>query len=163
MTKLIKLEFYPEYMDKITSFHNINESIFKNLNDIINDKSFFIENFYRVSKNTYKYIDKNNLLVQEIDSKNKQLVEMYLNEFGNNTDLLDLLDSKFNLISNSDSNSNEYTFSDDELTESFNVNKLIKLKLNNDNTAINDLFVKNPELKNAHLDDIFSSSSSRKD
>jgi hypothetical protein len=88
---------------------------------------------------------------------------MYLNEFGNNTDLLDLLDSKFNLISNSDSNSNEYTFSDDELTESFNVNKLIKLKLNNDNIAINDLFVKNPELKNAHLDDIFSSSSSKKD
>lgn len=160
MTKLIKLEFYPEYMDKITSFHKVNETIFKFLNDLTNDKSFFIENFYRVSKTIYKHIDKNNLLLQEIDSKNTELVEMYLNEFGNNTDLLDLLDSKLNLSTNSDSN--EYTFSDDDLTESFNVNKLIKLKLNNDNTAINDLFIKNPELKNAHLDDIFSSSSSSK-
>tara|TARA_B100000902_G_scaffold87487_1_gene91553 strand:- start:1711 stop:2199 length:489 start_codon:yes stop_codon:yes gene_type:complete len=160
MTKLIKIEFYPEYMDKITSFHNVNESILKLLNDLINDNSFFIENFYRVSKNIYKHIDKNNLLIQEIDSKNLELVEMYLNEFGNNTDLLDLLDSKLNLSSNSDSN--EYTFSDENLTESFNVNKLIKLKLNNDNTGINNLFIKNPELKNAHLDDIFSSSSSSK-
>jgi hypothetical protein len=46
MDKLIKLEFYPEYMDKITSFHYVNETVFNSLNELNNDKSLFFENFY---------------------------------------------------------------------------------------------------------------------
>ena len=38
MDKLIKLEFYPEYMDKITSFHYVSETVFNSLNDLKNDK-----------------------------------------------------------------------------------------------------------------------------
>jgi len=157
MDKLIKLEFYPEYMDKITSFHYVNETVFNSLNELKNDKSLFFENFYRVSKNIYKHLTNENFFIYEIEDKNINLVNSYLKEYGNNTDLLELIDTNFDINT---SDSEEYIISDEELTESLNINKLIKLKLNDDQDGINQLFINNPDLKNADVSDILSSSSS---
>lgn len=155
MDKLIKLEFYPEYMDKITSFHYVSETVFNSLNDLKNDKLLFFENFYRVSKNIYKHLTNDNFFIYEIEDKNINLVDAYFKEYGNNTDLLDLIITNFDIV---DSDSEEYIISDEDLTESLNINKLIKLKLNNDQNGINELFIKNPDLKNAYISDILSSS-----
>jgi len=157
MDKLIKLEFYPEYMDKITSFHYVNETVFNSLNELKNDKSLFFEKFYRVSKNIYKHLTNENFFIYEIEDKNINLVNSYLKEYGNNTDLLELIDTNFDINT---SDSEEYIISDEELTESLNINKLIKLKLNDDQDGINQLFINNPDLKNADVSDILSSSSS---
>ena len=149
--------FYPEYMDKITSFHYVNETVFNSLNELKNDKSLFFENFYRVSKNIYKHLTNENFFIYEIEDKNINLVNSYLKEYGNNTDLLELIDTNFDINT---SDSEEYIISDEELTESLNINKLIKLKLNDDQDGINQLFINNPDLKNADVSDILSSSSS---
>ncbi len=155
MDKLIKLEFYPEYMDKITSFHYVNETVFNLLNELKNDKLLFFENFYRVSKNIYKHLTNDNFFIYEIEDENINLVDAYLKEYGNNTDLLDLIDTNFDININY---SEEYIISDEDLTESLNINKLIKLKLNDDQDGINELFIKNPDLKYADISDILSSS-----
>jgi hypothetical protein len=152
MDKLIKLEFYSEYMDKITSFHYVNEKVFNTLNELKNDKSLFFENFYRVSKSIYKHLTNDNFFIYEVEEENVEIIDSYLKKIGNNTDLLDLINAKFDI---SASDSEEYIISDEDLTETFNINKLIKLKLNNDNKGIEDLFINNPSLKdNDELFDI---------
>ena len=54
MCNLIKIEFYPDYMDKIISFHFINDDELKLLNSIKDNKDFLIEKFYRVTKSNYR-------------------------------------------------------------------------------------------------------------
>lgn len=153
MNILIKLEFYPNYMDKIMSFHNINKSLYDKILDFKNN-GIFIENFYRVTKNSYKHLSSEKFFITEIEDKDKDTINKYLDIFGNPTDLLELikiyLDDKIS--------SENITTSDEDLLDSININNIIKLKLENNNSEINDIFIKNPHLiNNEELTDLLTS------
>lgn len=147
MTTWIQIDFYPDYMDKITSFHLIDDLTFSYLKDLKNDKDLFIENFYRVTKNCYKYLTNENLHITKLED-NVDLVSNYILNFGNNTDLLDLLKNYLNLDSEC-----EFSISDDELTESFQINDFIKYNNENNEVKINELLKQNPKLKD-ELEDV---------
>ena len=141
MTTWIQIDFYPDYMDKITSFHLIDDLTFSYLEDLLNDNDLFIENFYRVTKNCYKHLTNESLHITKLED-NVDLISNYVLNFGNNTDLLDLLKNYLNLDSES-----EFSISDDELTESFQINDFIKYNNENNEIKINELLKKNPKLK----------------
>ena len=147
MTTWIQIDFYPDYMDKITSFHLIDDLTFSYLKDLLNDNDLFIENFYRVTKNCYKHLTNKNLHITKLED-NVDLVSNYILNFGNNTDLLDLLKNYLNLDSEC-----EFSISDDELTESFQINDFIKYNNENNEVKINELLKQNPKLKD-ELEDV---------
>ena len=78
MINLIKLDFYPDLMDKITSFHLVDKETINFLNEIKNNKKFLIEKFYRVTKNNYKSLSSDNLEYTIItdDDKIKTITNM---------------------------------------------------------------------------------------
>ena len=98
MSILIKIDFYPYLMDKITSFHFVDDKTIKIIEEIKNDKNFLIEKFYRVTKSNYKNLSSDNLEYLIIDNQIEiDLIKNYLNLFGNNTDLLELIKDNFNI------------------------------------------------------------------
>lgn len=155
MEKFIKIEFYPDFMDKIISFHFVNKETLDLLKQIKNNDNYFIEKFYRVSKNTFKSLSNKNLEIIEllIDDPKFILAKNYLEIFGNCTDLLDLIMSNFDL-----SSSEELDISDEDFTDSINIGKILGHKLNKENDKINEIFEKNPHLKNdSELTDLLNS------
>ena len=142
MSILIKLELFPDYMDKITSFHFVDKDLLNLLTEFIENKKLFIENFYRICKNIYKHLIYGNISISQIDNEDYDLVNNYLNKFNNNTDLLYLIKPYLD-IENTDS----YDVSDEDLTDTNNINKIFKFKLDNKYDEINNIFIKNPHLK----------------
>ena len=155
MSILIKIDFYPYLMDKITSFHFVDDKNIKIIEEIKNDKNFLIEKFYRVTKSNYKNLSSDNLEYLIIDNQIEiDLIKNYLNLFGNNTDLLELIKDNFNM---NDSSSDDFTISDDNLTDSINITKILELKIGNKQNEIDDIYNKNPHLRNDEiLDELFS-------
>lgn len=155
MCNLIKIEFYPDYMDKIISFHFINDDELKLLNSIKDNKDFLIEKFYRVTKSNYKYLTNKNLEIKNITcEKEKDLINSYLSIFGNSTDLLDLIKSNLDI----DPSSEELEISDDDLTDTINISKILEFRLCNNKEEINKIYNNNPHLKNDdELDDLIYS------
>jgi hypothetical protein len=149
MSNLIKIDFYPYLMDKITSFHFVDDNILDLINKIKNDKSFLIEKFYRVTKNNYKNLSFDNLEYSIIKNQIEiDVIKKFLNLFGNNTDLLELIKYNLNI---SDSSSEELDLSDENLTDSINITKILELKINNKQTEIDFIYNKNPHLKNNEI------------
>lgn len=145
MSTWIQIDFYPDYMDKITSFHLVDDILLNQLNEMEKDNSLFIENFYRVTKNNYKHLTNDNLNIIKLKDK-INIVEQYLEYFGNNTDLLDLIKTYLN-INDNDSNDYDILTSDDELTESFKINEYLKSKNENNESKANEILKINPNLK----------------
>ena len=145
MSHLVKLDFYPHLMDKITSFHLVDEKTLNLINEIKNNKNFLIEKFYRVTKNNYKSLTNENfdfnLITDEVTVK---IIKDFINIFGNNTDILELINDNFNNYSSSE----EIDLSDDDLTDSINITKILELKLNNKQDEIDEIYNKHPHLKN---------------
>ena len=156
MSILIKLDYFPFLMDKITSFHFVDNEILDLINEIKNNKFFFVEKFYRVTKNSYKNLSFDNLEYTIINNKNEiDIIKNFLNLFGNNTDLLDLIKDNLNLDSSS---SEDLYLSDDNLTDSINITKILEFKINNNQNEINNIYNKNPHLKNNDiLDELINS------
>ena len=128
MANLIKIDFYPHLMDKITSFHLVDKETINFLNEIKNNKKFLIEKFYRVTKNNYKSLSSDNLDYSIITENDKiKTITNFVNLYGNNTDILELIKDNFNSYSTSE----ELELSDDDLTDSINITKILELKLNN--------------------------------
>lgn len=145
MANLIKIDFYPDLMDKITSFHLVDNETINFLNEIKNNKKFLIEKFYRVTKNNYKSLSSDNLeYARIIDDDQIKTVTNFINFYGNNTDILELIKDNFDSYSTSE----EFELSDDDLTDSINITKILELKLNNKQEEINEIYNKNPHLKN---------------
>jgi hypothetical protein len=145
MCNLIKIEFYPDYMDKIISFHFINDDELKLLNSIKDNKDFLIEKFYRVTKSNYKYLTNKNLEIKNITcEKEKDSINSYLSIFGNSTDLLDLIKSNLDI----DPSSEELEISDDDLTDTINISKILEFRLCNNQEEIIKIYNNNPHLKN---------------
>ena len=145
MTNLIKLDFYPDLMDKITSFHLVDNETINFLNEIKNNKKFLIEKFYRVTKNNYKSLYSDNLeYARIIDDDQIKTITNFVNLYGNNTDILELIKDNFDSYSTSE----EFELSDDDLTDSINITKILELKLNNKQEEIDEIYNKNPHLKN---------------
>ena len=102
MSKLIKIDYFPKYINKITSFHFISDEDLIQIQNYINEEHFFIENFFRISKKFYEHVSKENLLVEEIiDNQEINVITNYLEFFSNNFDLLDLLQYNLNYYSDS--------------------------------------------------------------
>ena len=154
MEKFVKIEFYPDFMDKIVSFHFVNKETLDLLKQIKNNDNYFIEKFYRVAKNTFKSLNNKNLEIIDLtDDPKFTLAKNYLEVFGNCTDLLDLIMSNYDL-----SSSEELDISDEEFTDSINISKILGYKLKNENDKINEIFEKNPHLKNdLELTDLLNS------
>ena len=149
MSNLIKIDFYPYLMDKITSFHFVDDNILDLINKIKNDKSFLIEKFYRVTKNFYKNLSYDNLEYSIIENQIEiDVIKNFLNIFGNNTDLLELIKYNLNV---SDSSSEDLDLSDENLTDSINITKILELKIDNKQTEIDYIYNKNPHLKNNEI------------
>ena len=145
MTNLIKLDFYPDLMDKITSFHLVDKETINFLNEIKNNKKFLIEKFYRVTKNNYKSLSSDNLeYTIIIDDDKIKTITNFVNLYNNNTDILELIKDNFDESSTSE----EFELSDDDLTDSINITKILELKLNNKQEEIDEIYNKNPHLKN---------------
>jgi len=145
MTNLIKLDFYPELMDKITSFNFVDNDTLNLIIDIKNNKKFLIEKFYRVTKNNYKSLSSDNFEYNVItDEEQKKIITEFINLYDNNTDLLELINDNFNNYSSSE----EIELSDEDLTDSINITKILEFKLNNKQDEINKIYDKNPHLKN---------------
>jgi len=145
MANLIKIDFYPDLMDKITSFHLVDNETINFLNEIKNNKKFLIEKFYRVTKNNYKSLYSDNLeYARIIDDDQIKTVTNFINFYGNNTDILELIKDNFDSYSTSE----EFELSDDDLTDSINITKILELKLNNKQEEIDEIYNKNPHLKN---------------
>ena len=146
MSNLVKIDFYPNLMDKITSFHFVDVDILELLNEIKNDKNFLIEKFYRVSKNNYKNLSSDNLEYSIIDNQIEiDIIKNFLNLFGNNTNLLELIKDNLNI---DNSSSEDLFLSDDNLTDSLNITKILELKIDNKQDDINAIYNKNPHLRN---------------
>lgn len=142
---LVKLDFFPNLMDKITSFHFVDDETLNLIIEIKNNKKFFIEKFYRVTKNNYKSLTSENLDYKIIEDKKEiDIIENFIKLYGNNTDILDLIKDNFDLNSSSE----EIELSDEDLTDSINITKILELKLNNKNDEINEIYSKNPHLRN---------------
>ena len=144
MTNLIKIDFYPDLMDKITSFHLVDKETINFLNEIKSNKKFLIEKFYRVTKNNYKSLSSDNLDYSIITENDKiKTITNFVNLYGNNTDILELIKDNFNSYSTSE----EFELSDDDLTDSINIAKILELKINNKQDEIDEIYNKNPHLK----------------
>jgi hypothetical protein len=156
MSNLVKIDFYPNLMDKITSFHFVDVNILELLNQIKNDKNFLIEKFYRVSKNSYKNLSSDNLEYSIIDNQIEiDIIKNFLNLFGNNTDLLELIKDNLNI---DNSYCEDLFSSDDDLTDSLNITKILELKIDNKQDDINEIYNKNPHLRdNDILDELIFS------
>ena len=156
MSNLVKIDFYPNLMDKITSFHFVDVDILELLNQIKNDKNFLIEKFYRVSKNSYKNLSIDNLEYSIIDNQIEiDIIKNFLNLFGNNTDLLELIKDNLNI---DNSYCEDLFLSDDDLTDSLNITKILELKIDNKQDDINEIYNKNPHLRdNDILDELIFS------
>lgn len=142
MSKLIKIDYFPKYINKITSFHFISEQEFSKLINLTNEEYFFIENFLRISKKNYEHVCKENLIIEEvIDNQEICAVKNYLEYFSNDFDLLDMLNS--NLNSDSDS---IYSLSDEDLIDTINVIRIFESNLKDDNEKIKNIIDKNPHL-----------------
>ena len=145
MTNLIKIDFYPDLMDKITSFHLVDNETISFLNEIKNNKKFLIEKFYRVTKNSYKSLSSDNLEYTVItDESQIKTITNFVNLYNNNTDILELIKDNFDSYSTSE----EFELSDDDLTDSINITKILELKLSNKQEEIDEIYNKNPHLKN---------------
>ena len=145
MTNLIKLDFYPELMDKITSFNFIDNDTLNLIIDIKNNKKFLIEKFYRVTKNNYKSLSSDNFEYYIITNEEQiKIITEFINIYDNNTDLLELINDNFNNYSSSE----EIELSDEDLTDSINITKILEFKLNNKQDEINKIYNQNPHLKN---------------
>lgn len=142
MSKLIKIDYFPKYINKITSFHFVTDEEYTNLIRSIDEEYFFIENFLRISKKNYEHVSKDNINIQEvIDSKEINVIENYLEFFPNDFNLLEMLNS--NLNSDSDS---IYSLSDEELIDTINVIRIFESNLKDDNEKIKNIIDKNPHL-----------------
>ena len=98
-SKLIMITFYPKFINKIRSYHILSLQEYNNLIDIINDESFFIENFFRTSKNSYEYICSDNMEITVLDNTNKKIVIEYLDLFNNDFDIYDMIISNIKIDS----------------------------------------------------------------
>ena len=147
---LIRIEYYPEYMDKIQSFHYINEKLLNDLNEFLNNEKLFIDNFFRLNKKNYSYLSYDNISINIInDEYLKNLIDNFLNNFDNTCNLLELLIENFenNLENFSEENNSEENILSDELIDSININNIMKCKINNNENQINKILSDNPHLK----------------
>ena len=142
MYKLIKIDYFPKYINKITSFHYISEEEFNNLINLTNEDYFFIENFLRISKKDYEHVSKENLIIEEvIDNQQICVIKNYLEYFSNDFDLLDMLNSNLNTDSDS-----ICSLSDEDLIDTINVIRIFESNLKDDENKIKNIIDKNPHL-----------------
>lgn len=142
MSKLIKIDYFPKYINKITSFHFISDEEYKKLIEFTNEDHFFIENFFRISKKNYEHVSKENLIIEEvIDDKEISVIRNYLEYFSNDFDLLDMLNS--NLNSDSDS---ICSLSDEDLADTINIIRIFESNLKDNDIKIKNIIEKNPHL-----------------
>ena len=142
MSKLIKITYFPKFINKITSFHKLSNDESNLLNNIVNEEHFFIENFFRISKNLYEHLSNENLLIEEVtdDSKVNILVN-YLEEFNNDFNLYEMITYSYK----SDSES-IYSLSDEELADTVNILRIFESNLKENNENVKDILEKNPHL-----------------
>ena len=142
MTKLIKIDYFPKYINKITSFHFIKDDEYNKIIEFINEKHFFIENFFRISKKLYEHVSKENIIIEEvIDSNEINIITNYLEFFSNDFDLLDLLQNNLNYEYDSGE-----TLSDEDLIDTINVMRIFESNLSDNNQKIKDIVENNPHL-----------------
>lgn len=142
MNKLIKIDYFPKFIGRITSFHLVSDLEFQNIKNIINEEHFFIENFFRLSKNLYEHVSKENIYVEEvIDNKEIEIISNFLDSFSNNFDLLEMILSNYNTDSDS-----IYSISDEELIDTVNIIKIFESNLKDDSHKIKQIIDENPHL-----------------
>lgn len=143
MTYTVKISFYPKFINKISSFHILNDEQFKKLNLIINDDSLFIDNFFRTSKNTYEYLCSSNIEILEIEDNNEiEFIRKYIDIINNDFDLYEMITSNYI----EDSNDSITSLSDEDLQDTINILKIFKYDLNNKPEEVNNIINDNPHL-----------------
>ena len=142
MSKLIKIDYFPKFINKITSYHLISDEEYNSLLNIINEDHFFIENFLRLSKKIYNHLSKENISIEEIiDLKEKDIIMNYLEFFSNNFNLLEMIFNQCNIDSDSIS-----SISDEELADTINIIRIFESNLKKDDNKIIEIIDKNPHL-----------------
>lgn len=142
MSKLLKIDYFPKYINKITSFHFISQQELDNIKKLIDEEHFFIENFLRISKKNYEHVCKENLILQEvIDNQEILVIRNYLEYFSNDFDLLEMLNSNLNFDSDSVS-----SLSDEDLIDTINVIRIFESNLKDNDEKIKNIIEKNPHL-----------------
>jgi hypothetical protein len=138
----VVITFYPKFINNIKSYHLLSPKEYDNLINIVNDKTFFIENFFRTSKNSYDYICNDNIEIIIInDEKKKYIIEQYLEFFDNDFDLFEMITSSIKEESDSIS-----SISDNELADTVNIIKIFNLELNDKKDKAKEILDKNPHL-----------------
>ena len=147
----VKLTFYPRFISNISSYHKITINEYNELVSFINE-NLFIENFFRTTKNNFDFLSKEKLDIKILNEKESQLIELYLEKFGNDFNLYEMITNFYKNENISDSIS---SMSDEDLQDSINIIKITKYSLNNQEDKISEIIIDNPHLKeNESLKDI---------
>ena len=139
-TIIIKITFYPKFINKLRSYHILTLNEYNNLMNIINEDCFLIENFLRLSKNSYEHASYDNIEINKIN-EDKNIISEFLEVFNNDFDIYNMILN--NYLSDSESIN---SMSDDDLTDTINIMKLFNHELKNETDEINKIINNNPHL-----------------
>jgi len=138
---IIIIIFYPRFINKIRSYHILTLEKYNKLMEIINKKTFFIERFFRTTKNSYDYICNDNIEIRLIEKVIEQnIIIDYLNTFDNNFDIYNMI------ISYYDDYDTISSISDDDMDDTVNIIKIFSLGLNNKKDKALEIIYNNPHL-----------------
>jgi len=137
---IIKITFYPKFINKFGSYHILTLNEYNNLMNIVNEDCFLIENFLRLSKNSYEHASYDNIDITVID-EDINIISDFLKVFNNDFDIYNMILN--NYLSDSESIN---SMSDDDLTDTINIMKLFNHELNNETDEINQIINNNPHL-----------------
>ena len=143
MIYTVKITFYPKYINNFSSFHLLSEDEYNELKLILNDESLFIENFFRTTKNCYEHLSSENIELNLInDIEQIEFIAKYIDMFGNDFDLYDMITTNFI----EEDNSSIDSISDEDMQDTNNILKIFNFDLKNKPDEIENIISENPHL-----------------
>ena len=104
------------------------------------DENLFIENFLRLTKNNYQHLDKENLEIIIIN-ENIDIITKFMELYPNNINLLEMILNEFENI-----DEDILSDSDEDLTDTINITKIMNYSLKNDKNKVNEILKKENHL-----------------
>lgn len=143
MIYTVKITFYPKYINNFSSFHLLSEDEYNELESILNDEFLFIENFFRTTKNCFEYLSPENIELNLInDIEQIEFIAKYIDIFGNDFDLYDMIITNYN----EQDNSSITSISDEDMQDTNNILKIFNFDLKNKPDEIDNIISENPHL-----------------
>lgn len=142
---IIEVIYKPSYAPNIVSYYRLDDSNYKYLQEILEDK-FFIEDYIRLFNNSFDYVDNDRIKLNLLIDDKRDIINNFIDNFKNNFDIIGpIIDNYEKKYLETDSS---VEITDEDMQDSINLSNLFKtlLKKNNSKDEINKLIIENLEI-----------------